>query len=196
MIIGLTGSMAAGKSTVSKMLKEKGFFIVDADRIAHEVLHDPAIILLLASAFGAEIIGSDGEIDRRALAAKAFSVEGGVKRLNGITHPAIYNSMIESAHAAESDFPAVVLDAPLLIESGLHRECDTVWLVCANIETRYARIMNRDGLTRAEARQRLSNQMPQWRKKRYADVLIANDGGIDELRVSVDAAIAELSLRS
>lgn len=196
MIIGLTGSMAAGKSTVSRMLEEKGFFIVDADRTAHEVLRKADVISRLATAFGYDVIGSDGEIDRRTLAARAFSTEDGVKRLNGITHPAIYNSMLESAQAAGNGFPAVVFDAPLLIESGLHRVCDKVWLVCANIETRYARIMERDGLTRTEARQRVKNQLPQWRKKPYADVIIDNDGDIETLRQNVDAAIAGLALRS
>ena len=103
-------------------------------------------------------------------------------------------SLLEQAETAKQlpDCRGVVLDVPLLIESGLHKRCDSVILVTANIETRYARIMKRDGLSRREARARIAAQMPQWKKKRYADYIIENDTTEAELHLRVDELIGTL----
>ena len=194
MIIGLTGSMASGKSTVSEFLKKRGLHIVDADKIAHSILFDEETKNSLAECFGNDIFGSDGEIDRRLLAGKAFSSEEATKKLNSITHPAIISIIRKDINENEKKYPAVVIDAPLLIEGGLHKICDAVWLVCANIETRYARIMKRDNLTRAQARARVAKQIPQWKKKRFADALIENDGSIAELESEIDALLMKYGL--
>lgn len=193
MIIGLTGSMAAGKSAVSAILRRLGCFIVDADAAAHDIIKDETVKAELIGAFGSGII-ENGEVSRRLLGAKAFANETELARLNSITHPRIVKRIVEEAAAAEPKYPAVVIDAPLLIESGLNQKCDCVWLVCANIYTRYARIMQRDGLSRAEAVRRTARQMPQWKKKRYAQVIIDNDAGLDALEAQVKNAI-ELTMR-
>ncbi len=196
MIIGLTGSMAAGKSAVSAMLMRLGCFIIDADAAAHDIIKDKDVKSELIRAFGADII-ENGEVSRRRLGAKAFGSDAGLALLNSITHPRIAARIAEDAGAAaKNDYPAVVIDAPLLIESGLNRSCDSVWLVCANIYTRYARIMKRDGLSRAEAVERTAKQMPQWKKKRYADVIIDNDAGLEELEAEVKCAFESAMRRA
>ena len=186
--------MAAGKSTVSAMLAERGFFIVDADKTAHDVIQTEKVLRKLTDAFGEGILDESGNIDRKKLSVCVFGEKKNevqdktcpgnaanasaeriaaekksrVELLNDIVHPAVIESLFEQAETAKQlpDCPGVVLDVPLLIESGLHKRCDSVILVTANIETRYARIMKRDGLSRREARARIAAQMPQWKKKR------------------------------
>lgn len=195
--IGLTGGIAVGKSTVSDMLKAKGMFIIDADKIAHDVLYDASVKAELCDCFGREILDANGEIDRRLLAQAAFKDDESTNKLNALTHPAIKSRMeqtIDQARGLLTAPPAVVIDAPLLIESGLHRICDSVVLICANIQTRYARIMERDGLTREQAKKRIAAQMPQWKKKRYADFIINNDASRQELRSAVDDVLDKLGI--
>ena len=219
-LLGLTGSMAAGKSTVSAMLAERGFFIVDADKTAHDVIQTEKVLRKLTDAFGEGILDESGNIDRKKLSVCVFGEKKNkvqdktcpgnaanasaernaaeqksrVELLNDIVHPAVIESLFEQAETAKQrpDCPGVVLDVPLLIESGLHKRCDSVILVTANIETRYARIMNRDGLSRREARARIAAQMPQWKKKRDADYIIENDTTEAELHLRVDELIGTL----
>lgn len=192
MLIGLTGSMAAGKSSVSSILREKGFCIVDADEIAHGILNNEKIIDRLCGCFGFGIMNADGSINRRELGSRAFLSEENVEKLNSITHPAVIEEILSQGRKAEKEKKYVVLDVPLLIESGLYKACDVIWLVCANIETRYRRIMERDGLERAAAKKRVAAQMPQWKKKRFADRVILNDGSLDDLRKNVEEVIKAL----
>ena len=223
-LLGLTGSMAAGKSTVSAILAERGFFIVDADKTAHDVIQTEKVLRKLTNAFGEGILDESGNIDRKKLSECVFGEKNNevqnkarprnaenasaernaaekksrVEILNAIVHPAVIESLFEQAEAAKqnSDFPGVVLDVPLLIESGLHKKCDSVILVTANIETRYARIMKRDGLSRREAHARMAAQMPQWKKKRYADYIIENDTTETELHLRVDELIGTLQKKA
>ena len=222
-LLGLTGSMAAGKSTVSAMLAERGFFIVDADKTAHDVIQTEKVLRKLTDAFGEGILDESGNIDRKKLSVCVFGEKKNevqnktcpgnaenasaeriaaekksrVEPLNDIVHPAVIESLFEQAETAKQlpDCPGVVLDVPLLIESGLHKRCDSVILVTANIETRYARIMKRDGLSRREARARIAAQMPQWKKKRYADYIIENDTTEQLVRL-VDGKIWECKIPS
>lgn len=167
--------MAAGKSTAAKILKDKGFTVIDADSIAHKVIELDEVKAELRAAFGDGIFTPEGAVNHGALAGAAFET-GRVAELNAITHPRIKAEMLAEAKNAERKFGCAVLDVPLLIESGMNADCDFVLLITADIELRYARIMKRDGLTREQAQARLSNQMPQWKKKEYADYIINNDG--------------------
>lgn len=191
MIFGLTGSMAAGKSTAAQILKNKGFTVIDADSIAHGVIELHEVKAELRAAFGDGIFTPDGSVNHRALANAAFET-GRVAELNAITHPRIKETMLNEAKNAESKFGCAVLDVPLLIESGMNADCDFVLLITADIETCYARIMKRDGLTREQAQARLNNQMPQWEKKRYADYIINNDGDEKELEHELMNAVEAL----
>lgn len=193
-IIGLTGGIGAGKSTVSAMLTELGAYIIDADKIGHAIL-EPAGAAYgeVAAAFGGEILGEDGSIDRGALAKIVFA--DGEKRalLNAITHPKILAEV--SRRIGQADAAWVVIDAALLLEAGFARLCDEVWLVTAGQETRIARIMARSGYSRAQAEARMASQMSDAARMAAADVIIENSGSLDALREAVCAAMKQAEER-
>ncbi|MBO4849042.1 MAG: dephospho-CoA kinase [Clostridia bacterium] len=192
-MIGLTGGIASGKSTVTRYLAFKGAYIADADAISREVMDLPEVLRSVRLAFGPEVFSEDGSLDRRALARRAFADEEGAKLLDSITHPVIARELIARVREAEAsrEYSLVFVDAPLLIESGFYTLCDRIWLVTADAETRIARVMLRDGLTRAEAEMRIARQMPDEEKRRYASTVIENDGGLAELLSRVEEAYAE-----
>jgi dephospho-CoA kinase len=189
-MIGLTGGIASGKSTVASRLIELGAFVADADIVSREVISYPEVLCAIRSAFGGEVFSEDGELDRRALAAAAFATDEGAALLNSITHPAIVKRLKELAAEAEASgkYRLVFVDAALLIEAGFHTLCEGVWLVTANEDTRIARIMERDGLTRELARDRIARQAPDEEKRAYATVVLENDGTVEELLSAVDLA--------
>jgi dephospho-CoA kinase len=187
-MIGLTGGIASGKSTVTKRLRELGAFVADADIVSREAIDFPEARARIAEEFGADVYFEDGTLDRAALAAKAFASEESTERLNSILHPVIASRLAEMAGEAASRYPLVFVDAALLIEAGFDRLCDGVWLITANTETRINRIMERDGLTREQAELRIARQMPDEQKRAYASVVIENDGTLDELIEKTDAA--------
>lgn len=196
MIIGLTGSMAAGKSTVSALLAEMGFYILDADRLAHEVLHSPAVTRRIAEEFGEDVLGEDGRVVHARLAEKAFSSPESTEKLNSLIHPAVIEAMLARAEEFLLEYPElpVVFDVPLLFEAGMDKYCDRVLVVAADDERRYLRIMLRDGLTREQAARRIARQMPQEDKLERADAAVWNDGTIDELRFELRKALDSLGI--
>ncbi len=177
-IIGLTGGIASGKSTVSEELKKSGIEIIDADAISRTLLeiNGPAYAEV-AAAFPQYIL-ADGAVDRRALGAHVFSQEDALRKLNAITHPIIVSEVQKRALAAEG---CVIIDAPLLIEVGLDKICEEIWLITADRETRIQRIIARNGLTREEAADRIDRQMPEEEKRRYAHRVIENNGSMEML---------------
>lgn len=177
MIIGLTGGIASGKSTVSRELAKRGIPIIDADVIARALLErDGAAYDAVVRAFP-QFATADGTINRRALGAHVFSDEAALNVLNGITHPIIVAEVKKRAEREQN----AVIDAPLLLEVGLDAICDTVWLVTADRETRIARIIARNGLSRAEAEARIDSQLPEEEKRKRADRVIENNGTMEEL---------------
>lgn len=195
MRIGLTGSMAAGKSTVSAILRELGFYIIDADKTAHGALAFPEVIAELSSAFGSDILEERGGVDRKALAKIAFASDENTAALNSIVHPRVFEAMLNEAEEVEqNDRKHIVFDVPLLFETGFERYCDRVLCVIADDETRYLRIMLRDGLTRAEAAARLAKQMPQQEKAARSDAVIENTGSIAELEKAVISALEHIGI--
>ena len=190
MLIGLTGSIGAGKSTVAARLRTLGAYVIDADEVAREVSSRGSEALReIVSAFGAGVLGTDGELERKKLAAVVFADEGKRLALNAILHPRILNAMRErAAHAFAAEKNAVVVyDMPLLIETGEHTHVDSVWLVVAGDEKRIARVTARDACTRVEALHRMAAQMPQEEKRAYAHEIIDNSGDINALYARVDA---------
>lgn len=197
MRIGLTGSMAAGKSTVSAILRKLGFYIIDADKTAHGALAFPEVIAELSSAFGSDILEERGGVDRKALAKIAFASDENTAALNSIVHPRVFEAMLNEAEEVEqNDRKHIVFDVPLLFETGFERYCDRVLCVIADDETRYLRIMLRDGLTRAEAAARLDKQMPQQEKAARSDAVIANTSSIAELEKAVISALEHIGISS
>jgi dephospho-CoA kinase len=188
-VIGLTGGIGSGKSTVARLLRELGATVIDADAIVHE-LQAPGMPMVaeLAAAFGARILSADGTLDRKALGAIVFGDEAARRRLNAIVHPPVgaeFARRLEAAIAANA--PLVVLDIPLLFEgresgrgSAAARNVAITVVVWVPEAVQIERQMARDGCSRAEAEQRVRAQLPLDRKRALADHVIDNSGGLAE----------------
>ena len=158
-VIGLTGPTGSGKSTVAQTLRRLGCAIVDADAAARNAAEQPACLAKLKEAFGADIIRPDGVLDRKALSKRAFASSEATRLLNSITHPAIFETCIRQIQESQrTGCKAVILDAPLLFESGAERLCDAVIAVTAPPESRLRRIMARDNIGEDLARARMEAQ--------------------------------------
>ena len=189
-IIGLTGNIACGKSTVRGMIGEHGAATLDADALVHDLYMpgDP-VYRAVIEAFGADILGRDAEIDRRALGRKVFGDPVALARLEGLTHPAVIERTW--AWVARQTVP-VVVDAVKLIEAGIADGCDAVWVVTCPLEEERRRLMTRPGMTAAEADRRLAAQAPEAAKIARADVVIDNGGTMEATRAQIDRAWAAI----
>lgn len=188
-VIGLTGGIASGKSTVARILEQLGAVIVDADILAREaVLPGTPAYRAIVAAFGPEILLPDASLDRKTLGRIVFAVPEARRRLETITHPAIARLAEERlAEARRSGAPAVFYVAPLLIEAGATGRVDDIWVVYADRETQIARLTERDGIGREEAEQRLAAQMPMEEKAAYGSAVIDNRGAPEETERQVVA---------
>ncbi|CBE69302.1 Dephospho-CoA kinase [Candidatus Methylomirabilis oxygeniifera] len=181
-VVGLTGGICSGKSTVAALFKNLGAIIIDADQVAHEVVEpDQPLFEAVASTFGREVVDADGRIDRRRLGAIVFADPEARRRLEALLHPAIIEECERRIRQAEVSGTCVCLiDAALLIESGWYVRCDAVILVEANETAQLDRLMRSRGLSRDEAMPRIRSQMPQQEKRQYAHYVIENDGPLAE----------------
>ncbi|HPY36621.1 MAG TPA: dephospho-CoA kinase [Clostridia bacterium] len=187
--IGLTGSIGAGKSTVSKRLRSLGALVLDADIAARQVVEPGEEGLdRLINRYGAGILLESGGLNRRALAKIIFADEAERRAVNGLLHPLIKKRLQEQGAFYRSLTPKrpIFYDVPLLIEIGMHKEMDETWLVEAQDALRLKRIMLRDGCSEQEARSRILSQMPQEEKRGYAHRIIDNSGSLEELYAKVD----------
>lgn len=194
-IIGITGGIGSGKSTVSAYLKSKGFFIIDADKIGKEVVERNSKILdMLVKEFGREILFQDATLDRKKLGAIVFSDAKKKAKLDGIMHAAIFkciDDQLETIKHCEN--PKVVfVDAPLLFETKLHETMDSTWVIDAEDEIRKERVVLRDGLSRAEVENRIKNQMPRQEKNQLADLVIDNGKDVPYLHMQIDFALQKI----
>ncbi|MBF6329995.1 dephospho-CoA kinase [Nocardia transvalensis] len=185
--IGLTGGMGAGKSTVARLLVERGAVLVDSDTIAREVVAPgtPGLAALV-EAFGSGILAPDGSLDRAALAAKAFADDQARATLNSITHPLVGRRTAEIIAAAPAD-SIVVQDIPLLVENGLGALMNLVVVVTADVETRVRRLEQFRGVSREDALARIKAQATDEQRRAAADVLLDNNGDPEDLRPQVRA---------
>lgn len=190
-IIGLTGNIACGKSTVRGMIGEHGAATLDADALVHDLYMpgDP-VYRAVVEMFGADILGMDAEIDRRALGRKVFGDPAALARLEGLTHPAVIERTW--AWVARQTTPVVVVDAVKLIEAGIADGCDAVWVVTCPLQEERRRLMTRPGMIAAEADRRLAAQAPEAEKIVRADVVIDNGGTLDATSAQIDRAWAVL----
>jgi dephospho-CoA kinase len=185
-IIGLTGNIGAGKSIVAAMLRELGAEVIDADRVAHEVMAaGTPEWQRLVERFGDGILQPDGAVDRRKLGAIAFGDAAALRDLERILHPAV-RARIRARFAAAGT--PVVVEAIKLLEGGLYLEVDAVWVVAADRAVRVRRLMETRGLTQAEAGARVDAQTPESDKVARADVVIENSGDLASTRAQVLAA--------
>jgi dephospho-CoA kinase len=175
--IGLTGNIACGKSTVAAMLAELGAMVIDADKVAHETMRPGTeCYRRVVERFGENIVSPDKSIDRKALAAIVFSDPPSLLALDQIVHPAVIDSVEKLIADAAPSIPAVVIEAVKLVEAGMHRLCDIVWVVTCSPEVALERMMVQRGLSEDEARARLDAQGSDEAKRRAAEVIIANNG--------------------
>lgn len=194
LVVGLTGGICTGKSTVAAMFGQLGAVVIDADRVAHE-LQAPGqpIFEAIISAFGREVVGDDGRIDRRTLGDIVFADPKARARLEGILHPAIIAECERRIQQAASSGSAVcLLDAALLIESGRHTRFDTIILVEASEAVQLERLTTRMGIGRDEAMRRIRSQMPAEHKRRHAHFTIDNGGHLEETARQVKEVWAQL----
>lgn len=193
LIIGLTGGIASGKSTISSMLKKLNIPVVDADLIARKVVEpgEEAYKRIIQS-FGNEMLQDDGSINRKKLGEVVFSNEEKRKQLNSIVHPAIRKKMLdERNHYVDKGATCVVLDIPLLFESQLTHFVDKTIVVYVDYETQLKRLMKRDQFTKEEAIQRIRSQMLLKDKASLADAVINNNGTIEESREQLIVLLKE-----
>lgn len=198
MLVGLTGGIASGKSTVSAIFKEMGCRVIDADLIAREVVEPGSPGLkLLVEAFGGDIIDAEGKLKRDYLGKLVFKDEGLRDKLNNILHPLIIKTIRErmASEKGKDTGSIIVVDAPLLIEAGLHREMDHVILVYVDEATQMNRLVARDKLSEEEASLRIKAQMPLAEKVRYAHFIIDNRNGRDSTRRQVEQLVSLLKER-
>ncbi|HYE09877.1 MAG TPA: dephospho-CoA kinase [Patescibacteria group bacterium] len=182
-VIGLTGGIASGKSTISDMLRELGAAVIDVDIVGRDVVSQGGIAYnRIIESFGSDILMSDGEINRKKLGNIVFSDEEKLKLLNEITHPAIIENVNAIIESLKKHKKAVVVDAAILIEMGLNKYVDCVWLVLANRETQLKRVMERDKLSSKDAWNRINAQMTNEERLQYADAVIDTTHPIDVVR--------------
>ena len=191
-IIGLTGGIGSGKSTVSAYLKQKGISILDADAIvaAAEAKGSPqfsAIVKIL----GQEVLTEEGELDRKLVSKLVFDQPQKLKALNDIVYACVEDARVKLLNEKKAE-KLVVFDIPLLIECRWNEKVDEVWLVAVDTETQIARAMARSGLSREEVEKRINHQMPLEEKKLYADVILDNSGSLKHLYEQVDAALNKI----
>lgn len=188
-VIGLTGGIASGKSTVAKMLKNMGAVIIDADEIGHSILNIGSKAYKdVVEYFGIEYLNSDGTLNRKKLGEHVFADEKELQTLNDITHKFILEKIFKDIEKSNG---VVIVDCALLIETGIYRNVDEVWLVTANNNERIKRIMSRNGLSRESAIKRISAQLPDEEKAKYANAVIENNGSINELYDKLKSIIRE-----
>jgi dephospho-CoA kinase len=190
-LIGLTGNIATGKSTVRRMLERLGARGIDADALAHQVMGPGTPVWqAVVEAFGREILRPEGRIDRRRLGRLVFAAPKALKRLEAIVHPAVIARVEELI--AQATEPVVVIEAIKLIEAGMHEDLDALWVVTCRPEQQLARLLAQGRLSEAEARGRIAAQPPVEAKLALADVVIDNSGPVEETWARVKRAWEEI----
>jgi dephospho-CoA kinase len=193
--VGLTGGIGSGKSEVVGRLAARGAVVVDADVLAREVVAPGTPgLAALADEFGPRVLGSDGALDRAAMAERVFNDPAARERLNALVHPLVRQATLERFAAAPAD-AVVVNDVPLLVEAGLAPTYDMVVVVTAPVETRVARLVGR-GMSEPNARARISAQASDAERTQVADHVVCNDGTLADLDAAVDRLWTELRRRN
>jgi dephospho-CoA kinase len=188
MIIGLTGGIGSGKTTVAALFAQRGAFVIDTDVIAREIVQsDSPVLEAIRQEFGDEIILPDGSLDRPALARIIFGNEAKRTKLNQLTHPEILKRVLAIIGAQPSESIIVVV-VPLLFESGFDRSCDRSVAVIASPELRRHRLQERDGLSVSEVEARMRTQLPDAEYEKRADIVVRNEDNLTALGREVDRA--------
>lgn len=193
-VLGLTGGIATGKSTVSNHLRQQGRLIIDADQVARDIVRPGTVGLSqVVKAFGKNILTDNGELDRGRLAKLVFSSKKARQQLNDILQPLIRQQIVTMLDKyRQQQVPLVVLDAPLLIEEHYQPLCDYIMVVTTKRSVQLARLMQRNQLTSLQAQQRIDSQLALTEKIKQADVVIDNNGTMAETWQQVDRWLASV----
>lgn len=187
-VIGLTGGIASGKSVVRQMLEDRGAYVIDADRVGHEA-YEPGTECFSAvvATFGEDVVGPDGQIDRKALGAKVFGDPAKRRQLESIVWPWMRETMEGRLRTLRAEAtPVVVLEAAVLIEAGWQSLVDEVWVVSVRPAIARERIVSRNGLTPKQANARIAAQLSDEERAKHARVIIDNSGSLVDLERRVD----------
>ena len=199
MVIGLTGGIGTGKSTVSRILKKRGYEVIDLDVIAHEVIRFPQVIEKIVENFGKEILENNNSendiISREKLGKIIFRDKEKRLILNSIMHPEILHSMREKILKYKKENKIIFVEIQLLFEVQWEKEFDSILLVSADEKTQIQRVLKRDNRTYEEALNIINSQMPLDEKKKKSDFIIENNGNILELEQKVDEFLKKLILK-
>jgi len=195
-IIGLTGGIASGKSTVTSYLREKGYPVIDADQVVHD-LQAPGgeLYQALVEHFGREVLLDTGDLNRPALAQRIFSSQKEIVWSNQVQGDIIRKALAREQDRLAATEDIFFMDIPLLIEQGYLDWFDQVWLVYVTEDTQLERLMERNALTEVQARDRLAAQMPLDKKKAFVDLVIDNNSQRDRLYQEIDRALEQIERR-
>lgn len=180
-LIGLTGGMGSGKSTVADCLRSNGIPVIDADVIAHKIMNEESTLDKIHEIFGKNVFDKDGSLNKVKFSSVLFTNIVKRKKLNEFVHPKVWTEMMnETEKYVTKGSKVIFLDVPLLIESGWHTRVNETWLVKADYNERIERLSLRTNLSTEEIKKRIEIQMPESEKEEYADKIINNDGTIEE----------------
>lgn len=192
-VIGITGGIASGKSTVTNYLRQKGWSVIDADAVVHELQEKGGKLYeALVSEFGNAILDAQGQLDRKSLSDKVFNQPDLRKRLSTIQDDIIRQELLRRRDALSQEEDVIFMDIPLLFELGYESEVDETWLVYVNRAQQLIRLMERNGYSQKEAESRLGAQLSLEEKKRKADIIIDNRGSVEETFDQVDEVLRVL----
>lgn len=197
LLVGLTGGIGSGKSTVARMLEERGAVVFDADLLAREAVEPgtPGHAAVIER-FGADVLAPGGELDREALASIVFADPSARRDLEQIVHPEVRRLFAEGSEAYHDTDRIVVFSAPLLVESGMHTAFEILVVVSATVATQVERLMRQRGMSEAAIRARIDAQAPLEDKAAVADFLVDNEGTLAELQSQVERLWHDLSARA
>lgn len=197
LLVGLTGGIGTGKSTVARMLEKRGAVVFDADVLAREAVapgtpgHDRVV-----ERFGPDVLLPGGDLDRGTLASMVFADHAARRDLEAIVHPEVRRLFAEGCERYEGTDAVVVFNAPLLVETGVHTAFDVLVVVWTSVETQVERLVRDRGMSEAAVRARIDAQLPLEAKAELADIVVHNDGSIDDLRRQVERLWSELRQRA
>lgn len=185
-LIGLTGGMGSGKSTVADCLRSNGIPVIDADVIAHKIMNEESTLDKIHEIFGKNVFDKDGSLNKVKFSLVLFTNTVKRKKLNEFVHPKVWTEMMDETEKYVTEGSKVIfLDVPLLIESGWHTRVNETWLVKADYNERIERLRLRTNLSTEEIKKRIEIQMPESEKEEYADKIINNGGTIEETEKQV-----------
>lgn len=197
LLVGLTGGIGSGKSTVARLLEKRGAVVFDADLLAREAVEPgtPGHAAVIER-FGADVLAPGGELDREALASIVFADPAARRDLEQIVHPEVRRLFAEGSEAYRDTDRVVVFSAPLLVETGMHTAFEVLVVVSATVATQIERLMRQRGMSEPSIRARIDAQAPLEDKAAAADFLVDNEGSLDELESQVEQLWNELSTRA